>query len=102
MDELITRLERLMGPRQFFTPPDLVKMGIYGSKSSVWRAVHLGYIEAIQISDRRWVILKESVIKHVKDRKREREEIQNSRYIDPHALIGESAQLITDSSPRQR
>lgn len=69
MDELIKRLEKLMGSRQFFTPMELVKMGIYGSKSSVWRAVHLGHIEAVQISDRRWVILKESIIAHLEKRK---------------------------------
>lgn len=68
-DNLIARLENLMGPREFFTPPELVKMGIYGSKSSVWRAVHLKQIEAVQISDRRWVILKESIIDHLKKRK---------------------------------
>ena len=75
MDDLITRVERLMGPRQVFTPPELVKMGIYGSKSSVWRAVRLGHIEAIQISDRRWVILKESIIKHLKERKKNKKAV---------------------------
>lgn len=68
-NDLIDRLNNLMGSRQFFTPPELVKMGIYGSKSSVWRAVHLGHIEAIQISDRRWVILKESIVNHARERR---------------------------------
>lgn len=67
-NELINRFEKLMGSRQFFTPIQLVDMGIYGSKSSVWRAVHLGDIEAIQISDRRWVIMKESIIKHLRNK----------------------------------
>lgn len=66
--DLITKVEKLMGPREFFTPPQLVKMGIFGSKSGVWRAVHLKHIDAIQISDRRWVIMKESIIKHLKER----------------------------------
>lgn len=67
-DKLLDRFEKLMGSRQFFTPPELVKMGIYGSKSAVWRAVRLGDIEALKISDRRRVILKESIIKHVRKR----------------------------------
>ena len=67
-NDLLSRFEHLMGPRQYFTPPELVRMGIYGSKSSVWRAVHLGHIEAVQISDRRWVIMKDSIIKHLNDR----------------------------------
>lgn len=66
--DLIDRVEKLMGPRQFFTVAELVKMGIFGSKSSAWYSVHQGHIEAIQISDRRWVILKESIIKHLRDR----------------------------------
>lgn len=68
MNDLIDRVEKLMGPRHFFTPPELVKMGIFGSKSSAWRAIRLGYVEAIQTQDRRWVILKESIIKHLKER----------------------------------
>jgi len=70
--DFIANLLRLMGPKNFFTPTELVKMGIYGSKSSVWRAVHSGEIEAIQISDRRWVILKESIIENITGKKRER------------------------------
>ncbi len=66
--DLIARVEKLMGPREFFTPPQLVKMGIFGCKSSVWRAVHLKHIEAVQISDRRWVIMKDSIIKHLRER----------------------------------
>lgn len=70
----LAHVSRLMGPRQFFTPPELVKMGIYGSKSSVWRAVHLGHIEAFQVSDRRWVILKDSILKHIENRKMDKRE----------------------------
>lgn len=62
-------LNKLLGPRDFFTPIQLVKLGLYGCKSSVWRAVHLGEIECVQVSDRRYVILKESIIKMVLDRK---------------------------------
>jgi uncharacterized OsmC-like protein len=67
-DEHILNLEHLIGPRQFFTPGQLVKMGIYGCKSSVWRAIHSGNIEAIKISDRRWVITKDSLLKHLLER----------------------------------
>ena len=66
MNEFIDRFNRLLGHRQFFSSKDLVKLGIFGSKSSVWRAVKLGYIEAIWIGDRRRVILKDSVIEHIR------------------------------------
>ena len=73
LDELLLQFSRLMGPRQFFAPHELVKMGIYGSKSSVWYAVHHGHIEAMQISDRRWVIMKDSILKHLRERYKDKE-----------------------------
>ena len=37
IQDLISRVEKLMGPREFFTIAQLVKMGIFGSKSGAWR-----------------------------------------------------------------
>lgn len=66
MNDLIKRINQIMGSRHFFTSADLIRLGIFGSKSAVWRAVKLGYIEAIYITDRRRVIMKESLLNYIK------------------------------------
>lgn len=60
------KLSQLLGYRQFFTSTELVKYGIFGSRAAVWIAVKKGLIEAIYITERRRVILKESLIEHIR------------------------------------
>lgn len=63
--ELRAKLEHLMRGRELYTVADLVKLGLYGGKSSVWHLVSEGCLECIEVSERRRVITRDSVIKHI-------------------------------------
>ena len=57
--------EKLLRGKDIFTAKELVKLGIYGGKSSVHSAWHQRCIEGFYTSDRRLVFTKESIIKHL-------------------------------------
>ena len=61
----LSQIERIL-TRKIYTPKQLVELGIYGCKSSVHHSISRGEIEAIWITDRRIVILTESVISHLR------------------------------------
>jgi len=63
--ELKNKLELLLRGREIYTAAELVKMGLYGGKSSVWNLVLKGHLECLEVSERRRVITKESIIKHI-------------------------------------
>jgi hypothetical protein len=63
------KLDKLFGYQKFFSPVQLVRMGLYTSRSSVWEAINRGDLETIQVSQRRFVIIKESIIKHIMTRR---------------------------------
>lgn len=62
----IKQIEKLLSRRPFYTPEELVKMGLYGGRSSVHSAIKRGDIEACWISERRIIIYGDSVIEHIK------------------------------------
>lgn len=72
--EEVDKLRKVLKGRELYTPAELVRMGVYGSKSSVHRAIKQGEIESTFISDRRVVIFRESIIKHIASRLKKREE----------------------------
>lgn len=72
--EEIEKLRKILKGRDLYTPVELVRLGIYGSKSGVHRAIRNHELEATFISDRRLVIFKESIIKHVEARLKKRKE----------------------------
>jgi hypothetical protein len=59
------KLKRLLPKREFFTARQLVEIGLYGSKSAVRQDVLDKKLEIIWISERRYVILRESVLKNI-------------------------------------
>lgn len=63
--ELKAKLESLMRGRELYTAADLIKLGLYGGRSTVWTLVSQGSLECIEVTDRRRVITRESVIKHI-------------------------------------
>jgi hypothetical protein len=58
-------LKRLLPKREFLTASQLVNSGLYGSRSSVRRDVVEKKLEIVWISQRRYVILRESVLKNI-------------------------------------
>lgn len=64
-DSTIEKFRQILKGKDLFTPKELVKLGIYGCKSSVHRAIREKHLEAIWMTSQRIVILKDSIIKHV-------------------------------------
>lgn len=66
MINFIKTIENSLKGRDYYTPAQLIKLGIYGSKTGVHKAIAKGEIESIYISERRVLILKDSILKHLK------------------------------------
>lgn len=64
-DVVQEHLERLLPKREFLTAKELVKSGIFGSKSSVAYEVRKNNLKVAWISTRRYVIIRESLIDHI-------------------------------------
>lgn len=48
--------------KDFYTPKELLKMGLFGSKSSLHREIQLKRLNAFRSNDRRVLIFKEDII----------------------------------------
>lgn len=58
-------LERLLAGKELWTTKELIRLGIFGAKSSVHRLVNNRCIEGFMTSDRRLVITRKSVIEYI-------------------------------------
>lgn len=56
------KINSILGIKKIFTPMELVKMGLYGGKSTVHSAIKKGELECIWVTERRIVITRESII----------------------------------------
>lgn len=66
--ELIEKLKALMKGKELYTPKELVKLGIFGCRTSVHRAIKLKQIEGMMLLGRRLVVFKESIFRYLEDR----------------------------------
>ena len=57
--------KKILRGKDLYTPKELVKLGIYGCKASVHRAIREKHLQCIRMTEHRIVILKDSIIKHV-------------------------------------
>lgn len=64
-ESTIEKFRQILKGKDLYTPKELVKLGIYGCKSSVHRAIRENHLEAIWMTSQRIVILKDSIINHV-------------------------------------
>lgn len=62
----IKQIEKMLNKRPFYTPCELVRLGLYGGRSSVHSAIKRGEIEAYWITERRIIIYADSIIDHLK------------------------------------
>lgn len=63
----IELLQKILRGRELYTPKELVKLGVYGSTSSVHRAIKMKEIESLWITDHRIVVTRESILKHINE-----------------------------------
>lgn len=70
----VEKLRKVLKGRDLYTPIELVRLGVYGSKSSVHRAIKKKELEYMFITDRRIVIFRESILKQVEARLKKRKE----------------------------
>lgn len=68
LKNITEQLESILKHKDIFTPNELVKLGLFGSRSSVHYAIHQGYLQAAYTTDRRLVIFKDSIINHIINR----------------------------------
>lgn len=61
----VKAIEKIL-KRDVYTVMELVRLGIFGSKSAVHWAIEKNYIMAVYITSHRMVILKDSIIEHLK------------------------------------
>lgn len=52
--------------KEFYTVKDLVKMGLFGGKSSVHREIKFGKLKGFYTTDRRILVLKEDLMDYIK------------------------------------
>lgn len=64
----IKQLREILKGRDLYTPKELIRLGVYGSKSSIHIAIKKKELDVIWITERRVVIIKESIFKHVLNR----------------------------------
>lgn len=72
--ELRAKLEHVMRGRELFTAADLIKLGLYGGRSTVWSLVSKGALECLEVTERRRVITRDSVINHILSLNKDKEE----------------------------
>ena len=65
LDEKRKKLEKALGSRSFFASTDLVKMGLFGSKSTVSALFSSGKVITCIITERRRVIMREDLIEYI-------------------------------------
>lgn len=64
---LIDELTKQLGDRQFYTIHDLHAMGFFGSLQAARKALQLGHLPFVRISQRRCVIPKAAVLKFLRE-----------------------------------
>jgi len=65
-DDPIKKIETFLKGREVYTVKELIKLGIFGSKNAAYWAIEKGYITAVYITPHRLVILKDSLLKHLR------------------------------------
>lgn len=67
--EMLEKLKVIMKGRDLYTPKELVRIGIFGCRSSVRRAIKLRHIEGMMLVGRRLVVFKDSIFRYIEERK---------------------------------
>ena len=57
--------KRILKSREFFSPTDLVNLGLFGSRSMVHSLISSGVLQGAYITDRRLVVFKDSLLKYL-------------------------------------
>lgn len=56
------KLEKCLGSKQFFTPYDLLKLGVFGSKTAIYRCMSNGELPFVHITPMRKVIMRNDLV----------------------------------------
>lgn len=67
MDGLVKELNKKIGDRTFFTLPELVSIGLFGTLQTARHALKAGKIPFIRISERRCVIPRHCLIQYLEN-----------------------------------
>lgn len=71
IDGVIEELNQKIGDRAFFTLPELVSLGLFGTVQTARHALEEGVIPFIRISERRCVIPRTALLEYVRKNMRE-------------------------------
>ena len=66
MDGLVKELNHKIGDRAFFTLPELVSLGLFGTVQTARHALKEGELPFIRISERRCVIPRAALINYIR------------------------------------
>lgn len=55
-------LEKCLGHKKFFSPKDLLNMGLFGSKSQILNYMNKGLLPSTYVTDRRRVVVKDDLL----------------------------------------
>jgi hypothetical protein len=66
-------LDTVLRGREFFSAMDLVRVGLFPHRSSVWKKVKAGKLQVIATSKQSRVVTRESVIRYLKELNKEKE-----------------------------
>jgi len=59
--------DTILRGREFFSAMDLVRIGLFPHRSSVWKTVKAGKLEVIMTSKQSRVVTRESIIRYLKE-----------------------------------
>ncbi len=65
IDMLVDTLNKQADHRHFYTIPDLLKLGIFGTAYSARRALKLGILPCVRISTRRTIIPRAALLEYL-------------------------------------
>jgi hypothetical protein len=64
IEERISYLKSILN-KVFYTPKQLVSLGIYGSKSTIYREAEQGLLQSAFITERRMIIFTDSLLERI-------------------------------------
>ncbi|MCE5317552.1 MAG: helix-turn-helix domain-containing protein [Parachlamydia sp.] len=67
LDPILQELSTLLGDAPYLELPILVDLNIFGSKSSVQRAVREGRLKVIKVSKARYIVSRTEVLRFIRE-----------------------------------
>ena len=67
INSIVKRFNSLLPDKEFLTPAELTKSGLFGSASATLSAIRQRKLPSVRVSNKRTLIPKESVLKYIEN-----------------------------------